>query len=153
MAYQYQREVVLSQTHNVIRWLQSKADKAGSETTQVSGLDCKVAADMVAGLLAEVDRLRACSRALEAENEQKQAQIDAMRPVVEAVAEAEAEPMQLYASEEDTVYVAELAAAEGWEDEAISVRLPRDTYEQAQAFVAAHPVTTAAGEAESEWED
>ena len=88
---------------------------------------------------------------LKDENTRLRAENAAMRPVVEAVAQAEAEPMQLYASEEDTVYVAELAASEGWEDEAISVRLPRDTYEQARAFVAAHPATsTAAGEAESE---
>ena len=53
--YQYDRSVILSQTPNIIRWLQSKADEAGSGTVQVSGLDCKVASDTVAGLLAMID--------------------------------------------------------------------------------------------------
>lgn len=97
----------------------------------------------LAEALAEVDRLRAREQALAAENA-------VMRPMVDAVAEAEAEPMQLYASEGDAVYVAELAASEGWEETTITIHVPRDTYERARAFVAAHP--TAAGEAESEGE-
>jgi len=51
MVYPYDPGVVLSQIPNVIRWLQTKADEAGSGTTEVSGIDCKVAHDMVARLL------------------------------------------------------------------------------------------------------
>lgn len=74
MTYQYNRSVVLSQIPSVIRWLQSKADEAGSSTVQVSGLDCAVAADLIEGLRAEVEHLHA--------------EIAAMRPMVAVLAEA-----------------------------------------------------------------
>ena len=146
MAYQYRREVVLSQMPDVIRWLQSKADEAGSETTQVSGLDCKVAADMVAGLLAEIDRLRyeAIAAAdeiafLRSANDDLTAENEAMRPLVEAVAIG-----SIIATGSANTRITGPVLFNTFAD--MSTLL-----EQARAFVAAHPATsTAAGEAESE---
>ena len=146
MAYQYRREVVLSQMPDVIRWLQSKADEAGSETTQVSGLDCKVAADMVAGLLAEIDRLRyeAIAAAdeiafLRSANDDLTAENEAMRPLVEAVAIG-----SVIATGSANTRITGPVLFNTFAD------MPA-LHERARAFVAAHPATsTAAGEAESE---
>ena len=96
----------------------------------------------------ELEFQREINQQLGEENERLRAENAAMRPVVEAVAEAEAEPMQLYASEEDTVYVAELAASEGWEETTITIHVPRDTYEQARAVVAAQQRESAGGDDE-----
>ena len=49
--FHYDRHVILSEMPNIVKWLHKKADEAGSGTASVSGLDCKVAADTIAGLL------------------------------------------------------------------------------------------------------
>lgn len=68
MAYQYDSEVVVNQIPRVIAWLQKKADNAGDSTVEVSGLDCKVASDLITGLERENHRLRSIVRAVASSN-------------------------------------------------------------------------------------
>lgn len=151
--YEYGQSVVLSQIPNVIRWLQRKADEAGPNSVQVSGLDCKVASDLVAGLLAEVQRLQAenaehlmgeaaidelafqrdINQQLGDENEQLRAQIAAMRPIVEAVAQHTA-----LADQRSNRYLCMFCQAAA---DHLSDLEHTDTCmaEQARAYLAAHP--------------
>ena len=84
---------------------------------------------------------RDINQQLGAENEQKQTMIDAMRPVVEAVANSD--------NDEDRVCF-ELCAFELVSSAGLLRHTQPCVVQQARAFVAAHPATvTAAGERDS----
>ena len=94
------------------------------------------AALQLANAIDELEWQRDINQQLGAENEQKQAQIDAMRPMVEAVANTHS---RLHCALGCRVN-------DRWNTE---FHAPDCLITQARAFVAAHP-DTAAGEAESE---
>ena len=94
------------------------------------------AALQLANAIDELEWQRDINQQLGAENEQKQAQIDAMRPVVEAVATSRSVFAEL------DVWVLLL--------ENSTVSYLQELVTQARAFVAAHPATDTAAEIEGE---